>query len=114
LKDIKSYLGVGKINQKSNGTCVYCIRSLEEIATLIDHFDKYPLITKKQADYLLFKSAYEIIKNKEHLTEEGFKKILALRASMNKGLPASLKEAFPNIITSEMTVVKDGGIPDIN
>jgi len=33
---------------------------------------------------------------------------------MNKGLPASLKEAFPNIITSEMTVVKDGGIPDPN
>lgn len=114
LKDIKSYLRVGKINQKSNGTCVYCIRSLKEIATLIDHFDKYPLITKKQADYLLLKSAYEIIKNKQHLTEEGFKKILALKASMNNGLPASLKEAFPNIIPSERPVVKDRGIPDPN
>ncbi len=112
LKDIKSYLGVGKINQKSNGTCVYYIRSIEEIATLIDHFDKYPLITKKQADYLLFKSAYEIIKNKQHLTEEGFNKILALRASINKGLPTPLKEAFPNIIPSERPVVKDSGIPD--
>jgi len=32
LKDIKSYLGVGKINQKSNGTCVYNVRSFKEPA----------------------------------------------------------------------------------
>ena len=116
LKDTKTYLGVGKINQKSNGTCVYYIRSIKEIATLIDHFDKYPLITKKQADYLLFRSAYEIIKNKQHLTEEGFNQLLALRASINKGLPAPLKEAFPKIIPActERPVVKDGGIPDPN
>nr|YP_006576199.1 intron protein 2, putative LAGLIDAGDG endonuclease [Madurella mycetomatis]AEY94398.1 intron protein 2, putative LAGLIDAGDG endonuclease [Madurella mycetomatis] len=116
LKDIKSYLGVGKINQKSNGTCVYYVRALEEIATLIHHFDKYPLKTKKQADYLLFKSAYEIIKNKQHLTEEGFNKILALRASINKGLPAALKEAFPNlnITPSERPIVKNENMPDPN
>ena len=64
LKDIKSYLGVGKINQKSNGTCVYYIRSFKEMDVLIDHFEKYPLLTQKQADYLLLKSAYKIIKKK--------------------------------------------------
>jgi hypothetical protein len=97
LKDIKSYFGVGQINQKSNGTCVYYVRSFKEISVLLDHFDKYPLLTQKQADYLLFKSAFEIIKSKEHLTKEGFYKILSIRASMNKGLPPALKEAFPNI-----------------
>ena len=114
LKDIKSYLRVGKINQKSNGTCVYYVRALGEIATLIDHFDKYPLITKKRADYLLFKSACEIIKNKQHLTEEGFNKILALRASINKGLPEVLKEAFPNITPAERPIVNNENIPDPN
>lgn len=97
LQDIKSYLGVGKINQKSDGTCVYYIKSFKEINVLIDHFDKYPLITQKLADYLLFKSAFEIIKNKQHLTETGFKDILAIKASINKGLSLPLKEAFPNI-----------------
>jgi hypothetical protein len=102
---MKSYLGVGNINEKSNGTCVYYIRSLNEISILINHFDKYPLITKKYADYLLFKSAFDIIKNKQHLTEKGFKEIVALRASLNKGLPEKLKEAFPNITASERSNV---------
>lgn len=101
LKDIKSYLKVGKINQKSNGSCVYSIRALNEISVLIDHFDKYPLITKKYADYLLFKSAYEIIKNKQHLTKDGFNNIVALKATSNNGLSPLLKEAFPDIIPSE-------------
>lgn len=105
LKDIKSYLGVGKINQKSNGSCVYSIRALNEISVLIDHFDKYPLITKKYADYLLFKSAYEIIKNKQHLTKDGFNNIIALKATSNMGLSPSLKEAFPDILPVERSDV---------
>jgi hypothetical protein len=31
---------------------------------------------------------------KEHLTPEGLKKILAIKASMNKGLPDELKSIF--------------------
>ena len=112
LKDIKSYLGVGNINQKSNGTCVYYVRSFEEIKTILDHFYKYPLLTQKQADYSLFKSAFEIIRNKEHLTQEGFNKILAIRASMNKGLPINLKEAFPNITPSVRPSVHTSKITD--
>jgi len=60
--------------------------------------DKYPLITKKHGDFILFKEALKLIKNKEHLTIEGFNKIISIRASMNKGLPEVLKLAFPNII----------------
>lgn len=78
--------------------CVYYVRSLEEISVILQHFDKYPLLTQKQADYLLFKSAFEIIRNKEHLTH--LHKIFAIRAYMNKGLPPALKEAFPNITPS--------------
>lgn len=114
LKDIKSYLGVGKINQKSNGSCVYSIRALNEISVLIDHFDKYPLITKKYADYLLFKSAYEIIKNKQHLTKEGFKNIVAIKATSNLGLNSALKEAFPDILPVERPEVCNTTIFDPN
>ena len=58
---------------------------------IISHFDEFPLITQKQADYMLWKSAYEILQNKEHLTEEGLRKILAIRASLNQGLTPELK-----------------------
>nr|QBM09656.1 hypothetical protein [Dactylella sp.] len=98
LESIMSYLGVGKIYHKSNGSCVYNVRSIEEISVIIAHFDKYPLITQKHADFLLFKAVFEIIKNKDHLTEKGFHRVLALKASINKGLSAELTKAFPNII----------------
>jgi hypothetical protein len=34
---------------------------------------------------------------KEHLTSEGLQKILAIKASINKGLSPELKAAFSNI-----------------
>jgi len=114
LKSIKSYLKVGTINQKSDGSCVYYIRRLPDISILIDHFEKYPLLTQKFADYLLFKSAYDILKKKEHLTIEGLYKLLALKAVTNKGLPEVLKETFPNITSIERPSVFDSKIPDPN
>lgn len=56
------------------------------------------MITKKNIDYILFKEALELIKTKKHLTNEAFSKIVSIRASMNKGLPESLKVAFPDVI----------------
>jgi len=67
---------------------------------VIDHFDKYPLITHKLADYLLFKQAFELVNRKEHLTlgpkGPGIQKIVNIKASSNKGLSDQLKSAFPN------------------
>lgn len=50
---------------------------------IIPFFNKYPLEGTKQLDFEDYKEAFEIIKNKEHLTHEGFKKILAIKARMN-------------------------------
>src|SRR5690606_8537170 len=48
------------------------VYSIKELEILQNHFDKYPLITQKCADYQLFKQAFLLIKkkNKEHLTPE--------------------------------------------
>ncbi len=78
---------LGNITSRRNGSCVYSVQSIKDLAVIIDHFDKYPLITKKGADYLLFKMAVNLIQNKEHLTMVGLRKIVAIRASMNWGLP---------------------------
>ena len=50
---------------------------------IINHFDKYSLKTQKLNDYKLFKLAFDIIKNKEHLTKEEINKLLAIKYFMN-------------------------------
>ncbi len=114
LNRIKSYLGVGNITSKTNGSCVYSVQSVKDLAVIIDHFDKYPLITKKGADYFLFKMAVNLIKNKEHLTKEGLRKIVAIKASINKGLSNTLKEIFPDVKPVPKPLIADQEIKDPN
>jgi hypothetical protein len=38
----------------------FIVSSIKELEVIINHFDKYPLLTQKQADYLLFKSAFAL------------------------------------------------------
>lgn len=64
---------------------------------IINHFDNFSLKTKKLIDYKLFKLAFEIIINKEHLTKEGIKKLLSIKSFMIKGLSPELKLAFPDV-----------------
>jgi len=72
------------------------VTSLKDLTVIVDHFDKYPLITQKWADYQLFKKAVEIMNRKEHLTSEGLQEIINLKASMNLGLSDELKVVLPN------------------
>lgn len=97
LYQIKDYFGVGKITQHGETTLQYTVKSLKDLEIIISHFDKYPLLSLKWADYKLFKDAVTLIKNKEHLTQEGFKKVLSIRASMNLGLSDELKFSFPDV-----------------
>lgn len=77
----------------------YAVNDIKDILNIIiPHFDKYPLITQKQSDFLIWKEIILLINNKEHLNSKGLNKILSLRASLNKGLSKKLKESFPTII----------------
>jgi hypothetical protein len=49
LNNIKVYFGVGNISIKANGLCVYYVQSIKDLDVILNHFDKYPLITKKHA-----------------------------------------------------------------
>jgi hypothetical protein len=76
---------------------MYKLESFEKLQIIIDHFDKYPLVSSKIADYILFKEAFNIVKNKEHLTDKGLKRIMALSGSSNRGFSKKVKEAFPEL-----------------
>ena len=83
LESIKSYFEVGVIRKQGDKAVSYMLTSIADIEIIINHFDKYPLLSQKLKDYELFKQAFCIIKNKEHLTAEGVSKLVNIRASMN-------------------------------
>nr|YP_010963371.1 NADH dehydrogenase subunit 2 [Harringtonia lauricola]WNK75960.1 NADH dehydrogenase subunit 2 [Harringtonia lauricola] len=97
LELIQNYFGVGSITKHRTNSVHFRVESLEDLNKILDHFNKYPLMTKKWADFQLFKQALYLVKNKEHLTLEGVRKIVAIKASMNLGLSNELKAAFPDI-----------------
>ena len=107
LKLIINNLGVGKINNKHGLNSVQLkVNSLDEIETVIAHLEKFPLITKKCADFLLFKEVIHLIKMKEHLTLEGFNKIVALKASMNRDLSEKLIKEFSPVDQVDRPIIK--------
>lgn len=99
LHSIKSFFGVGNIHEgHTKDLAIYTVPSVKDLVTvIIPHFNKYPLLTKKKADFELFKLALEILVKKEHLCKEGLKNIIKIRASINKGLSEALKKEYPNI-----------------
>jgi hypothetical protein len=116
LEDIRNSLGVGKVRKNSINTAIFRVDNIQELQVIVEHFNKYPLISAKISDFLLFKQAYNLIKQKEHLTKEGLEKIVALKYNLNKGILQTdvLYEAFPNIIPIIRPKYIYKGIPDPN
>ena len=112
LEQIQTYFGVGKVYKQSKESFMYQVKSVKDLTAIIAHFDKYPLITKKRADYELFKLAINCIKNKEHLTWEGLSKMVSIKASLNRGLSDELKAVFSNITPIARPLVQNLPIPD--
>ncbi len=107
--------GIGKVYNYENYQKVrYYISRKEDLNALLMFLDSYSLLTKKCADYILFKSIVEIMRTKLHLTLEGFNKILSLKASLNWGLSNNIASTFPSIIPSERPQIDTKTIPDPN
>ena len=73
MLNLKKFFGedIGKIVIFKD-TCTYRVDKLVDIfEVIIPNFDKYPLVTQKLADYILFKEIVSLMKNKEHLTLDG-------------------------------------------
>jgi len=107
LDQIQNYFGVGSVFNHSEQSKQYGLKSIKDLQIIIAHFDKFPLITQKINDYRLFKRAFDIIINKEHLTKEGLDKLIQIKCSMNKGLPSELVVAFPQIKNLRSVIIKE-------
>ena len=114
LEAIQRAFGVGKIYKHGQDALDYRVSSLKDLKVIINHLDQYPLLTKKFADYLLFKQSVDLIEKKEHLTNAGLLKLVAIKASLNWGLSEKFKESFPAIIPAIRPEVQFTEIKDIN
>lgn len=100
LRRIHTFFGVGIISEfEDRNKAYYSVQSARDLANIIiPHFDKYPLITQKRADYLLFKEAVNLLlTGKARSSIEDINEIISIKGSMNKGLSDKLKINFPNI-----------------
>lgn len=98
LERIKEYFnGEGSIS-KSGNMHIYEISSIKSLNVVREHFEKYPLQTTKDVHFRLWCEVLDIIKKKEHLTPEGFRKILSIKSVFPKGLSSSLLDNYPNIV----------------
>jgi hypothetical protein len=74
LKNIQLFFRVGNIREniihknKKNYTATYSVESIRDLTNaIIPHFDKYPLITQKSADFELFKMVVELMSKKKNI-----------------------------------------------
>ena len=113
LSQIQESLGgIGSLHLDPNkDRVIFSVDSNKDLLKLIDHLDKYPLISQKAADSLLLKQAVELISNKAHLTTEGLNRIVNIKASMNLGLSDALKSEFVGFTPVERPIIITDNIP---
>jgi hypothetical protein len=92
----------------------YSVDSNKDLTNLINHFEKYPLLTQKAADFILFKQVVKHMNNKDHIYIEGLNKIINIKASMNLGLSYFLRSEFNEFTPRERPVINTENIPDPN
>jgi hypothetical protein len=68
------------VKYEKRSVCEFIVTRIDDIVEhIIPFFNKYPVVGSKYLNYLNFKEAAFITKNKEHLNPKGLKKILLLK-----------------------------------
>lgn len=101
---------MGSIFNDGHNGVKYRVASFKELAIIEEFLDKFTLITQKQADFILFKQAMKLIKNKAHLTSKGLKEIVNIRAAMNKGLSDTLIKEFSDHVAKVRPLIQNSKI----
>jgi hypothetical protein len=82
---IKDFLSCGTIVKDTDTKLQLRIRAIKDLEDkLFPILDKYPLQTKKHLDEMIFRQVFIMIKNKEHLTEDGLNKVRYLKSKINR------------------------------
>lgn len=72
-----------QISQERNTVTLQILNFSKIINTIIPFFENYPIEGQRSLDFFDFKEVAELMKNKKHLTQEGFERILKIKSNMN-------------------------------
>jgi hypothetical protein len=91
LELLRARLGCGRIrpNARAGGrdrSLVYVVRNRDHLLTkVIPFFRAHPILSEKRLEFETFAVIVTAMENREHLSEEGFHRLLALAVNMNGG-----------------------------
>ena len=98
LKQIQLFFEVGHVTKLGVESVQYRVSGLNDLNLIINHFNKYPLLTRKHSDFLLFKQVIDLIKEGKHLNLEGLNRIVSIKITLNGGeISDTLSLAFPDL-----------------
>ena len=84
LKGIANFFNCGRVENRSLEACDFTITSLKLIEEkIIPFFEMCPLRGHKLLDFEDFNRVVKIMKTKHHLTSEGMKMVMSIKAGMN-------------------------------
>ena len=87
LSQFKKNLKCGTLRTRPDDVSYYEVNNFNAIwENVIPFFNEFNFLSQnKKKQFSLFKSVAKIIKEKKHLTKEGFSEIIKIRAKMNRG-----------------------------
>src|ERR1700694_1354377 len=114
LIQIQQYFGgIGHIYHEDSvkGEYYKVSKKLDLLNVIIPHFEKYPLLTQKQADFKLFVQIVQLMNKNAHLDKDGLQEIVNIRASLNTGASKFIQSYFPSIQAVTKETVYTSSIP---
>jgi hypothetical protein len=93
----------------------YSVTDIKDLTNIIiPHFNKYPLLSQKAADFSFFSQIVSLQNKGAHLNLNGLQEIINIKASMNLGLSDVIKSEFHLINPVERPTIVTTNIPDPN
>jgi hypothetical protein len=91
LSLLRSQLGCGRVQRnagegKRDKSLVLVVRKRADLLTkVIPFFEQYPILSEKRLEFETFAHVVRAMDRREHLTQEGFDRLLQLAVRMNGG-----------------------------
>lgn len=80
---IRNFWGGNLSYNKAKDSYTYDSSSYGSARKIIKYFDKFHLQSSKYIDYIKWRKVYVLVQNKDHLTDQGIKKIIKLKNSIS-------------------------------
>ena len=99
LAFIKKVMNCGTLRERKDGVVYFEVTNIASLKeNVIPFFKKFRFLSaRKKKNFSVFVQIVELMHNKEHLTQEGFKKVLLLREQLNDDIGRKRKYTLKNI-----------------